>query len=90
MKYLMRKMILSATRSVSQSRRLFYRRVWYWGLCFFAFFFFSATFQLLRVFCDFSLKASQKFKLKEHQLLPMLGMGKKVTLVVPVIFSSAK
>lgn len=57
---------------------------------FFAFFFLSATFQLLRIFCDFSLKASQKFKLKEHQLLPMLGMGKKVTLVVPVIFSSAK
>lgn len=58
---------------------------------FFLFFFFlPATFQLLRVFCDFSLKASQKFKLKEHQLLPMLGMGKKVTLVVPVIFSSAK
>lgn len=60
------------------------------GVFVFLLFFFSATFQLLRVFCDFSLKASQKFKLKEHQLLPMLGMGKKVTLVVPVIFSSAK
>lgn len=59
-------------------------------VCVFLLFFLSATFQLLRVFCDFSPKASQKFKLKERQLLPMLGMGKKVTLVVPVIFSSAK
>lgn len=59
MKYLMRKMILSATRKV------YLRAVDFsttecgtevFGLFFFFTFFLSATFQLSRVFCDFSLK----------------------------------